>query len=95
MLKPSKPTISPSLVPKPTVKTLTPWLAAICAASIGSGPMVFWPSVSSTITADEYEPGGTGLPAAGSAAGAFTGRLGCKPRAGLWARAPVSYGSMS
>ena len=31
------------------------------AASIGSGPVVVWPSVSRMIAADVYEPGGTGL----------------------------------
>ena len=41
----------------PTVKTRTPWSAAIRAASVGFGPVVVWPSVSTMIAADVYDPG--------------------------------------
>ena len=66
--QPSSPRISPLTVPTPTVYTRTPRSAAILAASIGSGPVVVWPSVSRMITADEYDPGATGLNSASWAA---------------------------
>ena len=61
MLQPSKPMISPALVPMPTVKILMPRSAAMRAASSGSGPVVRWPSVSRITAAEPKEPGSTGV----------------------------------
>ena len=49
IVQPSKLMLSPSRVPMPTEYTLTPRSAAIRADSIGSGPVVRWPSVSRMI----------------------------------------------
>ena len=52
MDQPSKPIVSPSTVPMPTVYTRTPRSAASLAASSGSTPVVRWPSVSMMIAAE-------------------------------------------
>ena len=82
--------ISPLGVPMPTVNTRTPRSAAISPASIGSGPVVVWPSVSRMIAADVYEPGGTGLARGlvlvASARGRAAPRLRCRRARGLHER---------